>query len=59
MLNLELLVALWGHLYLITDAIVDLGLALGGTSDYLVCKECLIDDAIEWAGCSKVLVVNV
>ena len=59
MFDFELFVALRRHLYLIAYAVIDLGLALGRTADYLIGEERLIDYAVEGTRSGKELVVDV
>jgi len=57
--DFELFVALRRHLYLIAYAVIDLGLALGRTPDYLIGEERLIDYTVEGTRSGKELVVDV
>ena len=59
MFDFELFVALRWHLYLIAYTVIDLGLALGRTPDYLISEERLIDYTVEGTRGGKELVVDV
>lgn len=58
MLDLELLIRLRGHFNLVTDPVIDLGLALNSTSNDFISEQSLLDDAIVWSRGAEILVVN-